>query len=305
VPNPLVTIIVTTYNRADRLRRAIDSALGQSMPDLEVVVVDDGSTDETPKVLASYPDPRVRVVKHPRNLGTLAAKRTGLDHIQGEWFTYLDSDDELLPEALETLLAVPETMDPNIDFVICNSLDAATGRWSGTGLDHDAHVDVPLMLRCMDGASRGLIKTERLGTLRFRPVEMSHHLLWVKVLSRSRAHYIHKVLYVYHTQGDDRVTKHPEIGYRRPPAASYRLLMRWERGYFRLLARYKPSQYARLFYHSLQAHGQQGRSTLTTTRGLRRIAAMAHVTLGLAECFVWAGADAVWLALRRPDPDHA
>ncbi|MFW6000720.1 MAG: glycosyltransferase family 2 protein, partial [Halorubrum sp.] len=98
---PRVSVIVPTYDRATTLPRAIDSALEQTVDDLEVVVVDDGSTDDTASVLASYDDPRVRPIVHATNRGANVARNTGLEHARGEYVAFLDSDDAWRPTKLE------------------------------------------------------------------------------------------------------------------------------------------------------------------------------------------------------------
>src|SRR6056297_986237 len=85
-----VSVIIPTYNRAKTLLRAIDSALAQTIDDLEVVVVDDGSTDNTESVLAAYDDPRVRPVIHETNQGANVARNTGLEHARGEYVAALE-----------------------------------------------------------------------------------------------------------------------------------------------------------------------------------------------------------------------
>ena len=105
---PRVSVIVPTYNRASSLPRAIDSALEQTIGDLEVVVVDDGSTDHTASVLADYDDPRVRPVVHATNRGANVARNTGIDHARGEYVAFLDSDDEWHREKLERQLEALE-----------------------------------------------------------------------------------------------------------------------------------------------------------------------------------------------------
>ncbi|ELY99705.1 family 2 glycosyl transferase [Natrialba chahannaoensis JCM 10990] len=135
---PRVTVIIPTYNRAESLPRAIDSALEQSLlaSDIEVVVVDDGSTDDTASVLAGYDDPRVRPVVHATNQGANVARNTGIDHARGEYVAFLDSDDEWHPDKLarqletlaergddwigvycDTALELPETSDRARGFV--------------------------------------------------------------------------------------------------------------------------------------------------------------------------------------------
>jgi glycosyltransferase involved in cell wall biosynthesis len=102
--HPFFSIVITTYNRARIVRRCIDSCLTQSFEDFEIVVVDDGSSDDTAAILAeSYGDPRLRVVAHEANRGINPSRRTGASDARGEWVVVIDSDDELLPGALERL----------------------------------------------------------------------------------------------------------------------------------------------------------------------------------------------------------
>lgn len=100
---PFFSIVITTYNRARIVRRCVDSCLAQSFDDFEVVVVDDGSSDDSVATLERYEDPRMRVIAHESNRGINPSRHTGVTHSRGEWLVVVDSDDELLPEALERL----------------------------------------------------------------------------------------------------------------------------------------------------------------------------------------------------------
>jgi glycosyltransferase involved in cell wall biosynthesis len=93
---PLVSVVVTCFNQADFLAEAIESVLAQSYPRLEVLVVDDGSTDATASVAARH---AVRYLWQP-NAGLSAARNTGIAHTEGELLVFLDSDDRLLPDAV-------------------------------------------------------------------------------------------------------------------------------------------------------------------------------------------------------------
>jgi len=101
VPPGDVTIVITTRDRPALLRRAVDSALAQTRAPLEVVVVDDGSAEPT----GPFPDPRVRVVRHPSPQGSAAARNAGLQAARGRLVTFLDDDDWLLPHMIEVSLA--------------------------------------------------------------------------------------------------------------------------------------------------------------------------------------------------------
>ena len=103
---PSHSVIIPTCNRAGWLPGAVRSALEQTVESLQVIVVDDGSTDDTPDVCRDLErqDGRVRVCRQP-NAGLAAARNTGLQAAEGRWAAFLDDDDLLLPQALARLSA--------------------------------------------------------------------------------------------------------------------------------------------------------------------------------------------------------
>jgi glycosyltransferase involved in cell wall biosynthesis len=122
---PYFSIVVPVYNRAGTIARAIDSILGQTIDDLEVIVVDDGSTDDTPAVIAAYGDTRVRSTSQA-NAGPGAARNTGATLARGDVLTFLDSDDEALPG---WLFAYASAFERGADIVSCAVTDVdASGR---------------------------------------------------------------------------------------------------------------------------------------------------------------------------------
>ena len=99
--NPLVSIIIPTYNRAEDLKRALQSVFDQTFTDWEVLVVDNHSIDETDSLIKSFSDPKIKLFKI-HNAGVIAASRNlGLKHALGEYIAFLDSDDWWLPKKLE------------------------------------------------------------------------------------------------------------------------------------------------------------------------------------------------------------
>jgi glycosyltransferase involved in cell wall biosynthesis len=98
---PAVSVVIATYNRAHLLPETIDSVLGQKLKDLEVIVVDDGSTDDTRKVLQRY-QPRIQYF-HQENRGPSAARNLGVRQAKGAWISIQDSDDLCAPNHLEVL----------------------------------------------------------------------------------------------------------------------------------------------------------------------------------------------------------
>jgi glycosyltransferase involved in cell wall biosynthesis len=101
---PKVSVVIPTYNRAENVMRAVNSALEQTERSLEVIVVDDGSTDETPAKFTQPPE-RVRYLRKP-NGGASSARNAGLRAARGDWVALLDSDDEWKQEKLQLQLAV-------------------------------------------------------------------------------------------------------------------------------------------------------------------------------------------------------
>ncbi|UIJ46162.1 glycosyltransferase family 2 protein [Sphingomonas cannabina] len=100
---PLFSVVVPTYNRHATVIEAVESALAQTVRDIEVIVVDDGSSDRTPEALAAIPDPRLHVIVQD-NAGASAARNRGITEARGRYVAFLDSDDRFLPEHLADLL---------------------------------------------------------------------------------------------------------------------------------------------------------------------------------------------------------
>ena len=111
-----VSVIIPTYNYGRFLRDAIDSALAQTYRPIEVIVVDDGSTDGTPEVLAAYGE-RIRVIRQD-NRGAGAARNRGIAAAHGDYLAFLDSDDILRPQSLEREIA-RFVADPSLGLVHC------------------------------------------------------------------------------------------------------------------------------------------------------------------------------------------
>ncbi len=116
---PLVSVIIPAYNSEAFITRAIQSALDQNYPNKEIIVVNDGSTDNTQQVLASFGS-KIRVFNQA-NAGAATARNTGIKQSQGEFIAFLDSDDEWLPGRLQKCLQ-PMLDHSNIGLTFCHSI---------------------------------------------------------------------------------------------------------------------------------------------------------------------------------------
>ena len=118
---PLVSVIIPSHNRAVLLPRAVESVLAQTYSNLEVIIVDDASSDSTPAVMADLVkrDPRVRYFRHETNRYASAARNTGIASARGELIAFLDDDDEWLPEKLAKQVPVMLSASPEVGMVYC------------------------------------------------------------------------------------------------------------------------------------------------------------------------------------------
>ena len=152
-----ISVIIPVYNIQQHLRECLDSVLGQSYPHLQVICVDDGSTDESPAILAEYAqkDPRVQVIRQ-QNAGPGAARNTGLEAATGEYVIFLDSDDWFEPDFLEQM--VDTAQREGADVAICRAVE----------FDTNSGRELP---------SEWMMKKQYLpGKLAFAPQEMADHL---------------------------------------------------------------------------------------------------------------------------------
>lgn len=123
-----LSIIIPTYNRAYIIRRAIQSVLNQTYQDFEIFIVDDGSKDNTHKIVESIRDERIRYIRHEINKGQAAARNTGIMAAKGKYIAFLDSDDEWLPEKLEKQMAAFRNAPPQVGVVYVRMLNAEGNR---------------------------------------------------------------------------------------------------------------------------------------------------------------------------------
>ena len=118
--NPLVSIIIPAYNAEKYIQRALESALAQTYKDIEIIVIDDGSTDKTAEIIKTYQDPRIIYI-FQKNQGQGPARNNGIKKSQGEYITFLDADDYYFPEKVEKQVRFLENHS-EYQAVYCNAL---------------------------------------------------------------------------------------------------------------------------------------------------------------------------------------
>ncbi|MBG1243197.1 glycosyltransferase family 2 protein [Nostoc sp. NZL] len=145
--NPKVSVIIPAYNTEVYIAKAIESVLEQTLTDIEVIIVDDASSDKTVEVAKSFTDPRLKVIVNQQNLGAAAARNCALRAAQGEWIAVLDSDDWYAPERLEKLVSLAHERDADM---IADDLylikDGETSPWSTLIQESEKHIDKILQI---------------------------------------------------------------------------------------------------------------------------------------------------------------
>lgn len=114
----MISVIIPSYNRGDTIKRSIESVLDQTYSNLEVIVVDDGSTDNTEEIVADLKSNKLFYYKNHTNIGACGSRNRGVKMAKGEFIAFQDSDDEWLPEKLEKQMQFLNEI--NCDLVFCS-----------------------------------------------------------------------------------------------------------------------------------------------------------------------------------------
>jgi glycosyltransferase involved in cell wall biosynthesis len=201
---PLVSVVIPTCNRAGLLKRAVNSVLGQTYARLEILVVDDASTDNTREIVYGFKDDRIRYLRHDNNRGGSAARNTGVDAATGKYIAFLDDDDEWLPEMTQKQLDALR----GFDAVLCTCL--VNGR-SMAKLRPKSVVTLEDLKRnpyAIGGTGVLMAKTAIIKNLRFDE-QLPIHQDWdlfIRIAQRCDIAYWNEPLLIYNEGQHDRIT---------------------------------------------------------------------------------------------------
>ena len=125
---PLVSVIIPTYNRAYLIEQAIYSVLNQTYPNIELIIVDDASNDNTESIIKNFNDARISCIKQKQHAGAAAARNKGILESRGEFISFLDSDDTINPEKIQKQVNAILNADEDVAAVYCglNLIDFKT-----------------------------------------------------------------------------------------------------------------------------------------------------------------------------------
>jgi teichuronic acid biosynthesis glycosyltransferase TuaG len=198
-----VSIIIPTWNRANTIKQAIDSALKQTLSPQEILICDDGSVDNTEEVVKSIDDPRIYWFPGTRGGRPAIPRNRGIQVSKGEWLAFLDSDDEWLPNKLEKELALAKKL--NCLAVCCNAKCYIPGKgirdnllsWNSESLTY-----YDLLKSNQVVCSSSLIHRSLLKTIIGFPEEsglkaLEDYALWLRIATQTIWGYIDEPLVIY------------------------------------------------------------------------------------------------------------
>jgi GalNAc5-diNAcBac-PP-undecaprenol beta-1,3-glucosyltransferase len=203
--DPLVTIITVTYNRADLLKRAIISAISQTYPNFELLIVDGNSTDNTKEIVGTFTDKRIKYYRQKSNKGLLSGKNIGIGMARGDFICYLDDDDELVPDAIEVAVKDFQKLskkDPKIKMVWFDCQDFITKKMTGRGLNKEGYVDYEKYLCERVGGEYWVVfDANALKKHRFNEkLWGAENIVCLRISKEYRTYYIPKALRIYHQE---------------------------------------------------------------------------------------------------------
>jgi len=204
---PRVSVILPAYNAAAYVGEAIDSILAQTFGDFELLVIDDGSSDDTLAIVSGFQDPRLKVLRNERNLGLVAALNRGIAESQSEFIARMDADDISLPDRLarqiEFLACQPRLGVISCSYEDFNEIQGTLGTValpeSDTGIRHDLYCKSHCF--CHPAVVMRREALEDVGTYRAEWFPAEDRELWLRMLERWQGANVSQVLH--------RMRRHP------------------------------------------------------------------------------------------------
>lgn len=214
-----VSVVIPAFNAEQTLSRAIESVRSQTYPDIELIIVNDASSDGTSDVVNSYEDTDIRYEEHKTNRGGSAARNTGIEAATGEYIAFLDADDEWKSDKLERQLTELEAKPDEYVAVHCNRVMQMT--WStrlGYALSHfvgtrernppveggEELIKEILLLNLSTGASTLLVETDTVNEIGGFDASYPRHQDWeflMRVLQQGKLAYVDEPLVIKHGTG--------------------------------------------------------------------------------------------------------
>ncbi|HXH20121.1 MAG TPA: glycosyltransferase family A protein [Chitinophagales bacterium] len=253
--NPFFSVIIPTYNRGHMLRRPVESVINQTFASWELIIVDDGSTDNTRQVVESFADPRIRYIYQP-NQERSAARNTGIKNSKGQYICFLDSDDYYLPAHLESFYKKITAENFPVAMLYCDTVEDAGGRVTRIeSYPVEARNAIEWVVQVTPGSPRTCVHRSILEKHRFNPsLTVGEDLdLWVRVLKEFPVIYNRDFTVAFVTHSGRTVNVGNESSYKAHLAIMEKIISEDTAGYISSAVRKKvlASAWFRLSQHYL------------------------------------------------------
>lgn len=207
---PTVSIIIPTYNRAELLKRAIESVLNQTYDNIiEIIITDDGSTDNTKEIVEEFKKRDSRIIysintKYPH--GPTGNKNNGLDLATGEFIGILDDDDVLLPNAISDLIEV--YLKDGYKIILGNCIRSDNKKFTGKHYNKNEKINYKdLLCGKFEGEYWIIFHRELIKNKRFVSETWGgEHLLWWDIFKINSGYYLHKAVRIYNVNQQENVS---------------------------------------------------------------------------------------------------
>ncbi|MEN6293489.1 MAG: glycosyltransferase family 2 protein [Methanobacterium sp.] len=206
---PTVSVIIATYNRAYLIGRAIKSILDQTFQDFELIIVDDGSSDNTKELITKYmqEDPRIKYIKNKRNLGLPKTRNEAIKVAQGKYIGLLDDDDEWLPNKLEKQVNKFQSTPKTVGLVYCGLIYISRNEKPSKTIipKLKGNLFTDILKGNFFGSSTPLIKKECFEKSGFFDGNFSNGEdwdMWIRISKNYEIDYVPEALTLYYVHGN-------------------------------------------------------------------------------------------------------
>lgn len=203
------SVIIPTFNRCLLLKRAIESVLNQTHTNFQIIVVDDGSSDSTSDVINNYCDSRISYIKNTQNRGTMFSLQRGIELSTGDYCCFLGDDDELLPNALDTVAHIIGKLNDNkIGLLRFDIIDREKGVVSGSGLSSEGFVTFKQLICDEMKGDHWVIFNQRLlnEEVDYSRLYGAEIFYWTDIQKVSKCYYCNQTLYIANREHGIRLT---------------------------------------------------------------------------------------------------
>jgi len=215
--NPLISVVIPTFNRENTILYCLNSVLAQTYENIEVIVVDDCSTDDTVAVVKRYHDPRIRCIVLEKNSGAQAARNRGIKEAKGDWIAFQDSDDEWLPDKLERQIKALSRVEFDPYTVVHSNTikyeykNDTKRLWKLPVVEGKSKKIYPVLLASPGPTFPSLLASKSaLERINYLDENVSSYQEWdtfIRLAKYCRFIHIREPLFVYHLHNEDTISK--------------------------------------------------------------------------------------------------